>query len=50
MDPVVDSLLDPVIIFFVLGLAIGVLRSALEIPQAWPDSTWRSNGGPEFAA
>jgi hypothetical protein len=34
MERVVNSLLDPVIIFFVLGVAIGFLRSNLEIPQA----------------
>lgn len=34
MDRVVESLLDPVIIFFVLGVTIGFLRSNLEIPQA----------------
>ncbi len=39
MDRVVNTLLDPVIIFFVLGAAIGFLRSNLEIPQAWRDST-----------
>ncbi len=34
MDRALGSLLDPVIIFFVLGVAIGFLRSNLEIPQA----------------
>lgn len=38
MDRLVNSLLDPVIIFFMLGGAIGFLRSNLEIPQAWRDS------------
>ncbi len=39
MDRVVDSLLDPVIIFIVLGVAIGFLRSNREMPQAGRDST-----------
>ena len=34
MDRVVNSLLDPAIIFFVLGVTIGLLRSSLDIPQA----------------
>jgi hypothetical protein len=34
MDRVVSSLLDPVILFFVLREAIGFFRSNLEIPQA----------------
>ena len=29
-----SSLLDPTILFFILGLAAGVLRSNLDIPQA----------------
>ena len=33
MDRVLNSLLDPVIIFFVLGVTIGFLRSNLEIPR-----------------
>ncbi len=39
MDRVVDSLLYPVIIFFLLGVAIGFLRPNLEIPQAGRDRT-----------
>jgi uncharacterized protein len=30
---VIDALLDPAVLFFVLGLAAGVLRSNLEVPQ-----------------
>jgi hypothetical protein len=33
MGRVVNSLLDPVIIFFMLGVATGFLRSNLEVPH-----------------
>ena len=39
MDRVVNSLLDPVIVFFVLGVAIGFLHLNLEMPQGWRAST-----------
>ncbi len=39
MDRVVNSVLDPVIIFFLLAVAIGFLRSNLGISQAWRDRT-----------
>lgn len=34
MERVVDSLLDPAILFFVLGVLMGFVRSNLDIPQA----------------
>ena len=39
MDRLVKSLIDPVIIFFLLGVAIGFLRSDPETPQGWRDSS-----------
>ena len=39
MDRVVTNCGDPVIVFFMLGVAMGFLRSNLEIAQAWRDGT-----------
>jgi hypothetical protein len=38
MDRVGNSLQDPVIIVFMLGVAVGVLHVNLEIPQGRRDS------------
>ena len=39
MDRVVHSVLDRAILFVVLGVAMGSLRSNREVAQAWRDST-----------
>ena len=39
MDRVAHNLLDAVVVFPVLGVAIGFLGSDREIPQAWRDRT-----------
>ena len=39
MERVVHSVLDREMIVFVVGVVIGFLRSNLELPQAWRDST-----------
>ncbi len=37
MDRVVNSPLDPVIVFLLLGVAIGFLHFDLEMPKGWRD-------------
>lgn len=39
MDRVVHNLVDPVIIYFMLGVAIGFLHFNPETPKGWRDST-----------